>query len=114
MLRLFFFILSLLYIAAIFIFAGSSMVSDLSFFNPSSILHIPLYGILTTFLSLSMKRSSRLWIPGLVAFVIAIVDEIYQGFVPGRDASVIDGLIDVIGIVVALCIIRKVYINRSV
>jgi hypothetical protein len=51
--RIIFSIISIAYIAAIFLFAGSPMVSDLAPFNPYSLLHIPLYGILTALLILS-------------------------------------------------------------
>jgi len=51
--RLIFFISSVAYIAAIFLFAGSHVVSDLAPFNPYSLLHIPLYGILTALLIFS-------------------------------------------------------------
>ena len=55
----FFSILSLAYIAGIFLLADSPMVSDLTPFNPYSLLHIPLYGILTTLLIFSFFRSRR-------------------------------------------------------
>ena len=45
--RLTFIFLSIVYIAGIFLWADSSVVSDLAPFNPYSLLHIPLYGILT-------------------------------------------------------------------
>jgi len=51
--RLIFFIFSIAYIAAIFLFASSRVVSDLAPFNPYSLLHIPLYGILTALLIFS-------------------------------------------------------------
>jgi len=49
----FFSILSVAYIAGIFLLADSPMVSDVTPFNPYSLLHIPLYGILTLLLILS-------------------------------------------------------------
>jgi VanZ family protein len=110
--RLFWFACSLAYTAAIFIFAGSPVVSDLSFFNPQSLLHIPLYGVLTVLFSLSMKGSLSLWIPGLIPFGVAIADEVHQGFVPGRDASAMDVLLDAVGIFIALLILRKLYIKH--
>jgi len=51
--RLIFFIISMAYIVAIFLFAGSPVVSDLAPFNPYSLLHIPLFGILTALLIFS-------------------------------------------------------------
>jgi len=51
--RFFFTLASAVYIVAIFLWADSSVVSQLSAFNPYSLLHIPLYGILTALLILS-------------------------------------------------------------
>lgn len=52
--RFFFILLSAAYIAGIFLWADSSVVSELSAFNPYSLLHIPLYGILTVLLIFSL------------------------------------------------------------
>ncbi len=49
----FFLILSVAYIAGIFLFADSPIVSAVAPFNPYSLLHIPLYGILILLLILS-------------------------------------------------------------
>ena len=123
--RLLFTILSIVYIAGIFLFADSSVVSDLSSFNPYSLLHIPLYGILTVLLLLSFvpitqlpvnslsqrnqmdQRNQRNQInfylfPGFIASVVAITDEIHQAYVPGRDASITDVLLDLLGIILVL------------
>ncbi len=51
--RLIFTFLSIAYIAGIFLWADSPVVSDLAPFNPYSLLHIPLYGILTILLIFS-------------------------------------------------------------
>jgi len=51
--RLIFTFLSTAYIAGIFLWADSPMLSDLAPFNPYSLLHIPLYGILTILLIFS-------------------------------------------------------------
>ena len=138
MTRFFFRLLSVAYIAGIFIFADSSVVSDLAPFNPQSLLHIPLYGILTfllvfSFLPISLNRthstnsthstysthstnsthsthltySTRFLVVGLIAVVVAITDEIHQAYVPGRNASVYDVLLDVVGIVLCLFIIWR-------
>jgi hypothetical protein len=152
--------LSAAYIAGIFLFADSPVVSDVAPFNPYSILHIPLYGILTFLLVLSfspyrskviyrgdrvnpinptnsttptnpinLSRETRpapcgvetttsgslfhwdprnLLVAGLIALVVAIADEIHQAYVPGRDASVTDVLLDVIGIGLCLFLIHRI------
>ena len=118
-------ILSIACIATIFLFADSSVVSDLSSFNPYSLLHIPLYGILTALLIFSFvpithrrndsinlpcemgslfHRGSRnhLFVAALFALIVAIADEIHQAYVPGRDASLTDVLRDMVGIILVL------------
>jgi len=92
------------------------MVSDLSTFNPYSLLHIPLYGILTVLLIFSSARfkiktvskinstnsTNLLAAAGLIAFIVAMADEIHQVFIPGRNASITDVLLDMLGIILVL------------
>ncbi len=47
-------VLSVAYISGIFLLADSSVVSDMATYNPYSLLHIPLYGILTGLIVLSL------------------------------------------------------------
>ena len=138
--RLFFTILSIAYIAGIFLFADSSVVSTLSSFNPYNLLHIPLYGILTFLLIFSFvplkfnpinlsreMRSlfhwdpsnpsnlrSRYFIPGGIALIVAIADEIHQAYVPGRDASITDVLLDLVGITLVLFIVLYFYRKQKI
>ena len=136
--RLFFAILSIAYVAGIFLFADSSVVSTLSSFNPYSLLHIPLYGILTFLLILSLvpmnpinlsreMRSlfhwdttnpsnliTRFLVVGFIALIVAIADEIYQAYVPGRDASITDVLLDLVGIILVLFIVLYFYRKQKI
>jgi hypothetical protein len=116
---IFFRVLSAAYIAGIFLLADSPMVSDVAPFNPYSLLHIPLYGILTLLLifskwsSIFMNRSNptnsrNLVVAGIIALVVAIADEIHQGYLPNRNASVIDVFLDVVGIVLCILFIRRI------
>jgi len=122
-------ILSIVYIASIFVFADSSMVSDAAQLNPYSLLHIPLYGILTFLLLLSIAPYRRkitnpinpissinsinpidpinYLIAGLIAVGVAMADEIHQAYLPGRNASVIDVFLDSIGIILCVAIIHQ-------
>ena len=114
--RLSFSILSIAYIAGIFLFADSPVVSDLSSFNPYSLLHIPLYGILTALLIFSFvpfkfnsrnpsnpsNLRTRFLPPGGIALIVAIADEIHQAYLLGRDASITDVFLDLVGIVLVL------------
>lgn len=128
--NIFFTILSAGYIAGIFLFADSPVVSDIATFNPFSLLHIPLYGILTLLLILSFSpfkikiiypgnrinptnsrnpmNSRNHLIAGLIASGVAIADEIHQAYIPGRDASVVDVLIDFSGICLCILLIQRI------
>jgi hypothetical protein len=147
MTQLLFSFLSIAYIAGIFLWADSSVVEELSAFNPYSLLHIPLYGILTLLLIFSIsptkilnrtnqtnqrnqinernsinpsnpRDSSNLsnpinyFVPGLIAFIVAIADEIHQAYIPGRHASITDVLLDVVGIVLVLIVIQQIRRRR--
>jgi hypothetical protein len=124
--NLIFSILSASYISAIFLLADSPVVSTLASFNPYSLVHIPLYGILTvllvfSFLTSALKakdsmaqqrnepkdQSNRFMIAGFITLGVAIADEIYQSLLPGRDASITDILLDIIGIGAAMLLVNQ-------
>ena len=141
MTKLVFRMLAICYTAGIFLFADSPVVADLSLFNPYSLLHIPLYGILTLLLFFSfvplksdMRNSTdsthsthstystnlthstySTYSTHLTYFVIVVVislgvavaDEFHQAYVPGRNASVYDVLLDMVGIVLCLFIVKR-------
>ncbi len=138
--RLIFFIFSIAYIVAIFLFADSPVVSDLAPLNPHSLLHIPLYGILTMllifcFVPIKLNRVNasthqrfnvpndpnvlnvphvRFLIPVVISLIVAIADEIHQFFIPTRNASITDVFLDAIGIALAFFIISKFYRKKKV
>ena len=119
--RIFFTILSIAYVAGIFLFADSSVVSTLSSFNPYSLLHIPLYGILTFLLIFSFVPMTQLpnylitrfLVVGFIALVVAIADEIHQAYVPGRDASITDVLLDLVGITLVLFFAFRLFETKT-
>ncbi len=132
---------SISYIAAIFLLADFSAVSKLSAFNPYSLLHIPLYGILTLLLIFSFipitqllsspvagrvtqgrnnpttqlpnNLKSRFCVAGFIALIVAIADEIHQSFILFRDASVTDVFLDLIGVLLALSLIFYLYRKKK-
>lgn len=126
-------LVTLLYIAAIFMLADSSMVKDLSRFNPYSLLHIPLYGILSLLLIFSISSSPNtssthpkrllnqiqvnerrfFYRAGMITSMVAIGDEIYQSYLPTRNASFIDLLLDFLGIVLALSLLHYFLKTKS-
>jgi len=124
------------YIAAIFLLAESPIVNKLSTFNPYSLLHIPLYGMLAILLSLYFVPTAlrphkpndpivqrhnktvtqlpdnlmpRLLYVGIISLGVAIADEIHQAYLPGRDASIPDVFLDMIGIILIMLLIMLYY-----
>jgi hypothetical protein len=137
--RILFSLLSLFYIASIFILAGFPVVHTLSAFNPYSVLHIPLYGILAFLLVFSMvpitqrfKDASiqpsggstgsrpigtvglglRFFMAGAIALAVSIFDEIHQLSVPWRESSVSDVALDMMGIALALLLCFVLFKTR--
>ena len=131
--QLIFRILSLVYVAAIFLLANSPIVKGLAPFNPYSLLHIPLYGIMSALLFFSIApvkpgqisqgdvsiRTPRInlkryyFIAGLIALAVGIADEYHQSFIPGRIASVGDVLLDLVGIILSMVLTLRFYENYS-
>ena len=109
---------SVIYISCIFILPRLIPQQAMEqVWNPWSILHIPLYGVLMVLLTFAFlpnlvnsKASSfnpfSLLLPGGIATLVGILDEVNQIFIPYRDASITDVFLDMGGIVlVALLII---------
>ncbi len=94
-------VLSILYIAFIFYLAnlpGSSLKLGLSEGSERilwNLAHVPMYGVLTVLLSLSLP--SR-WLVVSIASIVAVGNELNQMVVPGRTASFEDLLFNGIGI----------------
>ena len=124
--NLIFIILSSVYITFIFLLSDSSVALSISVFNPFSLLHIPLYGILTLLINLAIRPCSSkkndtkisslnkenrfdfyLWVPALIALVVAIFDEFYQFYIPERNASLTDIILDIIGIALVSLFFKK-------
>ena len=142
--NLFFGFLSTAYIFMIFFFAGSPAVSIISPYNPYSLLHIPLYGILTLLIVFALvpfnsfpfsrirtmnKNESgttnsinainatfapnRFLIAGFISFIVAVADEYHQIFIPAREGSFTDVLLDVAGIALAILFTLRLYRMQS-
>ena len=104
-------ILSAFYIAGIFILPRVIPGSILSrVWNPYSLLHIPMYGVLMVLLTLAFEPqiffqrkiisgASFFFLPGGIATAVGVLDEFHQTFIPYRDASVGDVMLDIGGIV---------------
>jgi VanZ family protein len=121
--RILFSLISIAYIASIFLLAGSPFISKIATFNPYSLLHIPLYGILTVLLIFSIipfknspnsqrnqkDQATPFLFAGLIALGIAVADEIHQAYIPGREASFTDVLLDAIGIALVLLLIHRIF-----
>jgi VanZ family protein len=108
-------LLSAAYILAIFLLADSGAVSRLGEFNPYSLLHIPLYGILTLLILLSLCTGKGIYSPkrliagGFLAGIVGAMDELHQAFIPSRDGSMGDVLLDILGVAIALIVFRRFF-----
>ncbi len=95
-----------------FIFAMSSREQFPQSFGVSAsmlaiVAHMVLYGILATLLLLIVDRNgSASWSTMLAAIAGAalygVSDEFHQSFVPGRDASIFDVVVNTIGATIAV------------
>ncbi len=105
---------------ATFIFIGSSIpgktLPPLRIFSWDKLLHICEFGIL----GLLLARAFSSWLNTektgtLVTFAAstgvlwALLDEVHQMFVPGRDASIYDFLADTLGVIVAQVIFTQIW-----
>ena len=112
--NLFFTFLSGVYIFGIVYLASSPLVGLIAKFNPYSLLHIPLYGILTILLLLAFASKpqtshiSRYSMAALLAVAVAAVDEYLQSFISTREASMGDVLLDILGVGLVMILTRRV------
>lgn len=71
-------------------------------------LHIPLYGIITWVWLRALhhvgRRAAHLGLAATAALATGLLDELRQGFVPGRYASLTDMALNAAGIVLALLV----------
>jgi VanZ family protein len=110
----FFTVLSAAYIFGIFFLADSSAVSQIGEFNPYSLLHIPLYGVLTGLLLLAFASKPgtniaiRYHLAAWIAVAVGILDEYHQTFIPSREGSVGDVFLDLLGVVLVVILARRV------
>jgi len=84
------------------------------------LLHIVEYGILAFLLFRSFRGSSQLrwkfqWAlyASLIAMCYAILDEILQSFIPSRNGSLFDVLMDGIGVIFCLGIIYLINLKKQ-
>lgn len=110
----FFTALSAAYIFGIFFWADSPAVTQIGEFNPYSLLHIPLYGFLTGLLLLALASkpgtnfASRYHLAAWMAVAVGILDEYHQTFIPSREGSVGDVLLDILGVILVVILARRV------
>ena len=103
------------YIFAIFFLADSGVVSRIGEFNPYSLLHVPLYGVLTLLVLLSLCTGKGKYTPerlvagAIIAGIVSALDEFHQAFIPTRDGSTGDVFLDLLGIVIALLLFRRFF-----
>ena len=110
----FFTVLSAVYIFGIFFLADSPAASQIGEFNPYSLLHIPLYGVLTGLLLMAFASKPgtnfayRYHLAAWTAVAVGLLDEYHQTFIPSREGSVGDVLLDILGVILLMILARPV------
>jgi len=59
------------------------------------------------------NRSNRFWGAFILSFLWAVIDEVHQLFVPTRDGKIRDILIDTMGILFALYLVKRILPRAS-
>jgi VanZ family protein len=92
-------------LAATIIFASSrSRVSTPDFEDSDKVVHFLVYGLLASLVCrLGVGWRAALWAT-LAVSVFGATDEWHQGFIPGRDSSVMDWMADTIGAALAVTV----------
>ena len=54
------------------------------------------------------KNAMNYSVAGIIALVVAIADEIHQAYIPSRNASIIDVLLDIIGIILCIVFVKRI------
>ncbi len=104
-----------LQMGVIFYYSSQPSGSDSleSFPLPAGIGHFGGYGLLALLLYRALNKEDG-WLkwrlrPALIAIVISALygawDEFYQGFIPGRESTVVDVIIDTAGAVTAMAVL---------
>ena len=110
----FFTVLSAVYIFGVFFLADSPAASQIGEFNPYSLLHIPLYGVLTGLLLMAFASKPgtnfayRYHLAAWTAVAVGLLDEYHQTFIPSREGSVGDVLLDILGVILLMILARRV------
>jgi VanZ family protein len=84
------------------------------------ILHFVVFGILGFLTTRGMNHSSNQFLKQkyfamgiLISVLYSITDEVHQYFVPGRYASLLDLIADILGIIMFAWIYRRFLINKN-
>lgn len=109
--RAFYIFMTLLVAIVIFLFSNiSSPIGEKSGLNLATLYHLGVFFMFTFFLALSLKRKNlnvrTISIIILISLAYAISDEFHQLFVIGRFCSSRDILIDLIGSLSAVLILK--------
>ncbi|MDD2225086.1 MAG: VanZ family protein [Candidatus Shapirobacteria bacterium] len=109
------FIPSIIWMSVIFYFSsrqttGIGGTNETNRFLILKSFHLIEYAFLAGLLSLAIFKKK--WVI-LIAYLYAISDEIHQSFVPGRTSRLRDTLIDLIGILIGIFIIDKIFSKKK-
>ena len=66
--------------------------------------HLIEYSMLYLLLFFACRRPRP---SALISYLYALSDELHQAFVPGREGKIIDTIIDLLGIVIGIIVVKK-------
>jgi len=77
----------------------------------SYLVHLAVYGALGVALRWALDGTRRPWLTSVVIGLVAgTIDELYQGLIPGREPSVIDVGVDVVGVAIGAWLVGRWYL----
>ena len=77
------------------------------------ILMVLSFGTNLTDLKVVSPISSSLFVPGGIASFVGILDEIHQAYIPGRDSSITDVMLDITGITLTAIKIEELQVEQT-
>ncbi|MBZ0204294.1 MAG: VanZ family protein [Ignavibacteria bacterium] len=92
------------------------------FFSADKIVHMGVYGMLAMLCYISLVHADKqnlitssplLW-TSIICILYGASDEIHQYFVPNRSSELLDWGADILGVIIAILLIKYLLSNRSI
>lgn len=110
--QIFYCLFTIVYLGIIFFISSIPGVNYTSMIRRilHNLFHIPVYGVLAFLIFKALNQTQNciirnLFISGILAFSFGFLNELYQAFIPGRIVSLLDIVLNSIGISIALLMV---------